>query len=167
MDLDEMADILDSENFKEHMKKIFIQRVEHENYSKDFKDKLNEAVENGLNTYICPNNISIELLRDALKQNGVEFTPKSDVYGANLSSLWSFFCGGIFVIDNNDFGSFLGSEPITEPITEPNKLNYENKLTNFKYTSPLSSDLPAAAAQAAGMRKLANINVKKRIKIVL
>ena len=169
MNLNEMADILDSENFKEHMKKIFIQRVERENYSKDFKDKLNEALENGLNTYICPNNISIELLRDALKQNGVEFTPKSDVYGANLSSLWSFFCGGIFVIDNNDFGSFLRSEPIaesiaepiTEPIVEPNKLNYEDKLTNFKYTSPLSSDLPAAAAQAAGFPKTRKYKRKK------
>lgn len=99
-----MVDILHSKKFKEHMNKIFVQRVKRGNYSEGFKHKLIRALNRSID--VCPNDINIELLRDELKRNGVKFEPYTDVYSANLSSLWDFFCGRIFVIQYDDIVNY-------------------------------------------------------------
>ena len=124
MDLKEMVDILHSKKFKEHMNKIFVQRVKHGNYSKVFKHKLIRALNRSID--VCPNDINIELLRDELKRNGVEFKPYTDVYSANLSSLWAFFCGGIFVIQYDDIINYENSDKSNEKSVEMSITSNDN-----------------------------------------
>lgn len=159
MDLKEIVDILHSVKFKDHMKEIFIGRVKRGNYSDGFKHKLIRA----RSIDVCPNDINIELLRDELKRNGVEFKPYTDVYSANLQALWAFFCGGIFVIQYDDIVNYdQGSEKsslvsvnrngvhnMTKKIRDILKKIYENFLQMTRKKTKISNSKKSKNSQIA------------------